>query len=189
MDTIMHRLMLALVALAATAFPAFAYDTPKALLDALYTPYKSGDDFNWDNWDEAQFRSKALNALFDKDAKEANGEVGRLDFDPYIDGQDYQVTELKFHDAVVTGNTAKVEVTFKNFDTAEDLMFSLVKEADGWKVDDVVSSNKDFPYSLKDIMSGPLVPPDAQGDGSGSGSGSSSGSGSGSSGSSGGDGK
>ncbi len=161
----MHRLLLALVALAATALPAFAYDTPKSLLEALYTPYKS-DTFDWDKWDEAQFRTKALNALFDKDAKEADGDVGRLDFDPYIDGQDYQITDLVFHDAVITGDTAKVEVTFKNFDTSEDLMFTLVKEADGWKVDDVVSSNKDFPYSLKDIMSGPLVTGPDEGDAS-----------------------
>ena len=59
-------------------------------------------------------------------------------------------------DAVITGDTAKVEVTFKNFDTAEDLTFTMVKEPDGWKVDDVSSSNKDFPYDLKDIMTAPL---------------------------------
>ena len=152
----MRRLALALLAFAATIVPAFAYDTPDALLKALYTPYSQGDSFDWSKWDEAQFRSKALNALFDKDAKEADGEVGRLDFDPYIDGQDYQITDLKFGDAQITGDTAKVEVTFKNFDLAEDLTFTLVKEADGWKVDDVSSANKDFPYSLKAIMEAPL---------------------------------
>jgi hypothetical protein len=153
----MHRLFLALVALAATALPAFAYDTPKALLEALYVPYEKGDSFNWDNWDESQFRSKELNALFAKDLKEADGEIGRIDFDPYIDGQDYQVTDLKLGDAAVTGDTAKVEVTFKNFGKGEDLMFTLVKEADGWKVDNVVSSDKDYPYDLKAIMEAPLT--------------------------------
>lgn len=154
----MRRLLLALFAVAVTAFPAFAFDTPAALLKALYTPYSKGDDFDWSKWDEAQFRSKQLNELFDKDAKEADGDVGRLDFDPYIDGQDYQISDLKFGDASITGDTAKVEVTFKNFDLAEDLTFTLVKEADGWKVDDVSSANKDFPYSLKAIMEAPLAP-------------------------------
>ena len=161
----MRRLLITVAAIAATIFPAFAYDTPAALLKALYTPYTTAN-FDWDNWDESKLRSKELNALFDKDTKEANGDIGRLDFDPYIDGQDYQITDLVFHDAVITGDTAKVEVTFKNFDTSEDLMFTLVKEADGWKVDDVVSSNKDFPYSLKDIMSGPLVTRPDEGDAS-----------------------
>jgi hypothetical protein len=152
----MRRLLIALALLVAGAFPAFAYDSPADLLKALYTPYSKGESFDWNTWDEAQFRSKHLNELFDKDSKEANGEVGRLDFDPYIDGQDYQITDLKFGEAQITGDTATVEVTFKNFDTAEDLNFTLVKEADGWKVDDVVSHNKDFPYSLKAIMEAPL---------------------------------
>jgi hypothetical protein len=56
----------------------------------------------------------------------------------------------------IKGDTATVEVTFTNFDLAEDLTFTLVKEKDGWKIDDVVSHNKDFPYSLKAIMEGPL---------------------------------
>ena len=154
----MRRLALALLAFAATIVPAFAYDTPKDLLEALYSPYSQGDSFDWSKWDEAKFRSKELNELFDKDAKESGGDVGRLDFDPYIDGQDYQITDLKFGNAQVTGDTAKVEVTFKNFDLAEDLTFTLVKEADGWKVDDVSSANKDFPYSLKAIMEAPLAP-------------------------------
>ncbi len=54
--------------------------------------------------------------------------MGRLDFDPYVDGQDYQITELKIGDAVIKGDKATVEVTFKNFDLAEDMTFTLVKE-------------------------------------------------------------
>lgn len=151
----MRRLLLAFAALVATVFPAFAYDTPAALLKALYTPYTTAN-FNWDSWDESKLRSKALNDLFAADLKEANGDVGRLDFDPYIDGQDYEVTGLTLGAAAVTGDTAKVEVTFKNFDSAENLMFTLVEEADGWKIDNVVSSNKDYPYDLKAIMTAPL---------------------------------
>ena len=152
----MRRLLVPLLALVAMITPAFAYDTPKALLEALYSPYSQGDSFDWDKWDESVFRSAHLNELFEKDAAETpEGMVGRLDFDPYIDGQDYQITELKIGEAAIEGDTAKVEVTFKNFDTPDALTFTLVKEADGWKVDDVVNSNKDFPYSLKAIMEGP----------------------------------
>ena len=153
----MHRLLLALVAFGVTALPAFAYDTPKALLEAVYAPYEKGDSFNWDNWDETQFRSKELNELFAKDLKEADGEVGRIDFDPYVDGQDYQISDLKFGDATITGDTAKVEVTFKNFEMEEDMVFTLVKEADGWKIDDVNSKGGADPYDLKDIMKAPLL--------------------------------
>ncbi len=152
----MRPLILAVAALAATIFPAFAYDTPAALLKALYTPYTTAN-FDWDNWDESKLRSKELNALFAADLKEANGDMGRLDFDPYIDGQDYQITDLKIGDATVTGTTAKAEVTFKNFDSAEDLTFTLVKEAYGWKIDDVNSKGGADPYDLHDIMTAPLT--------------------------------
>ena len=154
----MRPILLALSALIAMALPAVAatYDTPKALLEALYAPYEKGDDFDWSTWDEAQFRSGHLNDLFDRDAKEADGDIGRLDFDPYIDGQDYQIGNLAIGEPAVTGDIATVEVTFTNFGAPEDLTFTLVKQSDGWKVDDVVNHNKDFPYSLKAIMEGPL---------------------------------
>lgn len=152
----MRQLALSLLALASTIAPAVAYDTPKALLEALYSPYFKGDSFDWDNWDEAQFRSRHLEELYDRDAKEADGEMGRLDFDPFIDGQEYDISDFVIGEPAISGDAATVEVTFKNFDLAEDLTFALVKEPDGWKVDDVTSHNKDFPYSLKAIMEDPL---------------------------------
>lgn len=142
----------------AGAAPALAFDTPQALLAAVYAPYATpSDKFDWANYDEAPLRSKELNALFAKDAAETpDGEMGRLDFDPFVDGQDYALTGLTIGTPAISGETATVEVTFDNMGLGEDLMFHLVRETDGWKVDDVVSSNKDFPYSLKAIMSAPL---------------------------------
>jgi hypothetical protein len=154
----MRRIALAFALLLAALGPAAAFDTPEALLTALYKPYSVPfDQFDWASYDEAPLRSTALNALFAKDKAETpDGDIGRLDFDPFVDGQDYDLSGLTIGKPVIAGDTAKVEVTFKNFDQAEDMMFSLVKEPDGWKIDDVVSSNPDFPYSLKAIMSEPM---------------------------------
>jgi hypothetical protein len=153
----MHRLLTAaLLLLLAGAAPAFAYDTPADLMKAIYSHYTDAK-FDWDSFDEATVRSKALNMLFDKDAKEANGEVGRIDFDPYVDGQDYEITKLKIGAPTVKGDTATVEVKFNNFEMEEDMVFTLVKEADGWKIDDVNSKGGADPYDLKDIMSAPLA--------------------------------
>lgn len=153
----MRKLLLAsLLLLAAGAAPAFAYDTPADLMKAIYSHYTDAK-FDWDSFNEATVRSKALNVLFDKDAKEANGEVGRIDFDPYVDGQDYELHDLKIGTPAIKGDTATVEVKFKNFDMEEDMVFTLVKEADGWKIDDVNSKGGADPYDLKDIMSAPLT--------------------------------
>lgn len=150
------RNFLVVVLLALMSGPAFAYDTPRALLEALYAPYAQGDSYEWVDWDETQFRSAELNGLFENDAREADGEVGRLDFDPYIDGQDYQLSDLSIGAPQIAGDTATVEVSFSNFDHPETLSFALVREADGWKVDDVISADTDFPYSLKAILEAPL---------------------------------
>ena len=153
----MHKLLtVSLLLLLAGAAPALAYDTPADLMKALYSHYTDAK-FDWNTFDEATVRSKALNALFDKDSKEANGEVGRIDFDPYVDGQDYEVKDLKIGEATVKGDTTTNEETNKNFDMEEDMVFTLVKEADGWKIDDVNSKGGADPYDLKDIMSAPLA--------------------------------
>jgi hypothetical protein len=154
----MRLFLLSLAFVGAGLAPSLAatFDTPEALLKQLYVPYTSGDNFNWDNWDDAQFRDKHLNDLFAADLKEANGDVGRLDFDPYIDGQDYEIKDLKFGTPQIKGDVATVEVTFTNFGDPDDLTFTLVKEDGGWKIDDVVSKGNEYPYSLKEIMEGPL---------------------------------
>ena len=149
-------LLLLLVAPAWAAPTVPVFDTPRALLEALYAPYGQGDSFDWTVWDETQFRSAHLNELIRKDAIEAGDQMGRLDFDPYINGQDYQVTDLVIGDARIDGDKATEEVTFRNFDRPQAMTFTLVKEADGWKIDDMVSADKDFPYSLKAIMEGPI---------------------------------
>ncbi len=152
----MRRLALAALVLLAGLVPAFAYDTPKALLEAIYAPYLVASS-DWQERDETLLRSAGLNALFAKDSEEAGGEVGRIDFDPYINGQDWQIADLSIGEPMITGDTATAEVTFSNFDDPQDMTFSLVKEADGWKVDNVVSRAGEYPYDLKQTLSAPLA--------------------------------
>jgi hypothetical protein len=151
----MRRLALALTLVLASAASAFAYDTPKALLEALYFPYFQGYDYDWSDWHQTDFRSKALNALFEKDAAETpDDEIGRIDFDPYINAQDYEITDFAIGDARINGDAASVEVKFKNFDDPQDIMFSLVNEDGGWKIDDV-ESKVDPTYKLTELLTAP----------------------------------
>jgi hypothetical protein len=153
----MRHLALVVIFLVAGLSSAFAYDTPKALLDALYYPYSQGDDYNWDDWHANDWRSKSLNALFDADdAATPEGDVGRIDFDPYIDSQDYDLADLKIGDPAMSGDTATVEVTFANFGDAEHLTYSLVKEGADWKIDDVTSHNPDSMWSLRALLTAPM---------------------------------
>lgn len=152
----MARLMYSLMFSLTLVVPGLAFDTPQALMQAVYAPYVQAD-YDWSGYDDSAWRSKELEALFEQDAAETpEDQVGRLDFDPYVDGQDFDLSDLKIGNPAISGDAAQVEVTFKNFDAAEDLVFSLVHESDGWKIDDIVSSNPDYQWSLKQIMSAPM---------------------------------
>lgn len=145
-----------LVPLAASLFLALTslataqtYDTPQDLLEAFYEPYISGEFYE----DETPFRSAALQALYDADADSTPaGEMGALGFDPYIDGQDYELTDLTIGAPQIDGDTAIVDVDFRNFDQPQHLTYDLVFEDGGWRIDDVVSNNPENEYRLSEIF-------------------------------------
>lgn len=144
-------LLLSGLLLAAFAGPAFAqpYATPKALLEAFYAPYLT-DDFPEN---EETFRSAALNALYDADAQSTpEGELGALDFDPYIDGQDYQIADLKISEPEIEGDKATAVVSFTNFGEPREITYDLVFENGGWLIDDLQNDADDYPYRLSEIF-------------------------------------
>ncbi|MEO9297657.1 DUF3828 domain-containing protein [Devosia alba] len=137
-------MVLALTGLAA----AQTYDTPEALLEDFYAPYFTGEFYD----DEAPFRSAALQALHDNDAEiTPPGEMGAISFDPYVDGQDFDLTEFQIGTPTIVGAEAIVDVSFRNFGEPRSLTFELVNE-NGWKIDDVVSGNPENQYRLSEIF-------------------------------------
>ena len=142
------------VALLALATPALAesYSDPKSLLAALYAGYMPPNDVPPD---ETSLQSERLNGLFARDSEEANGEIGRIDFGPYINGQDYDITNLVIGEPYYAGGKAVVKVTFENMGTPNEMGFLLVDEG-GWKIDDVWNKSPDFSYDLLDILQAPL---------------------------------
>lgn len=127
---------------------AQSFDSPEVLLEAFYAPYISGDFPE----DDSAFRSEALQALYDQDAENTpEGEMGALGFDPYIDGQDFEITDLEIGTPEIEDDSALVDVTFSNFGEPRSLTYELVDE-DGWKIEDVVSHNPDNMYRLSEIF-------------------------------------
>lgn len=138
-------LFLALTGLAA----AEPYQTPEALLEAFYQPYLD-DEFTED---ESVFRSQALQALYDHDAEiTPEGEMGAIEFDPFVNGQDFAITNLVIGAAGIAGDNASVAVSFDNFDQPMVLDYDLVREDGGWKIDDVATSVGEYPYRLSAIF-------------------------------------
>ncbi|MHA6297663.1 DUF3828 domain-containing protein [Devosia sp. CAU 1758] len=145
-----------LVAAVATAFLALTtlvaaenFDTPEALLEAFYEPYFGGAF----GADESVFRSEALNAMYAADLENTpEGEMGALGFDPYIDGQDYDIADFAIGAPDIAGDTALVEVSFTNFGEPRLITYDLVFENGGWRIHDLEGVNPEFSYRLSEMF-------------------------------------
>jgi hypothetical protein len=144
--------LLAAALLSPAAWAAEKYGSPGALLTALYTPYldETGGD------DATPFFSTRLNALYAADAEATpEGEVGALDFDPVIAGQDFKISDLEIGTPETEGGATHVSVGFDNMGEKVTLDYSLVRESDGWKVDDIERKGGDYPWKLTAILAEP----------------------------------
>jgi hypothetical protein len=107
---------------------------PVSLIKAIYATYTEDND----NPGLPHVYSKRLQALIDKDEKETpEGMVGRIDWDVFIDGQDWKLTELKISEVSKSADKATVRATFKNFGSASNMLFDHVREEGHWRIDDV----------------------------------------------------
>jgi hypothetical protein len=151
-------IVLGAVAALLSAFPALAFDTPRALVDGIYQPYLAGQQ----QGDPSQFYSSRLKTLFATQAAEqmtaeveVTGSIGSataVGFNPFIDGEHGHIVDIAIGEPVVLGEQALVTVAFNNFDQPTLLSLSLVREADGWKVDDVTSTGGEENWMLSWLL-------------------------------------
>jgi Protein of unknown function (DUF3828) len=86
--------------------------------------------------------SKKLLTLIKKDEEANKGEVGWLDFDPISNSQDPCITKVKVGKPIMRARTATVSVKFLNWDYPMELIYTLVKEQDVWKVDNIATAHQ-----------------------------------------------
>lgn len=80
----------------------------------------------------------SLAELIWKDAVDAKGEVGALDFDPLYDAQDVEPKNLTVHPAQPDGGALRVPVSFESYGEKRQLTYVLASSADGtWKISDI----------------------------------------------------
>ena len=149
----LSRFILGLALAALIASPALAetYKSPKALLRALYSfDAASADDDGPSPY--SAFFSDHLNELLQLDLDNTpEGEVGALDFDPVISGQDGEASDVEIGQPILMDDRAEVEVEFRNGEKVT-LYYTLVREHGGWKVDDIANQQGDAPWSLGALL-------------------------------------
>jgi len=139
----------------AVAKPAFAADPgATAFVTAIYSAYKGKDAKGVPLANEriiGRYFEPTLAAAMAKDQKAAarRNEVGLLDFDPFLDAQDWDVSAFEIAVSDAAGGTAKAIVKFVNEGEAMTVVLDLVQAKNDWRVYDITWVHDDKTESLR----------------------------------------
>lgn len=145
-------LSVAVVALASP--PAAADSSARDFVAAIYDTYVSKERNGLALDNDAKVRryfEPSLAALILKDRKAAarRGEVGVLDFDPFVDAQDWEISDLAVAVEEAGRDKARATVKFKNADKPSVVALELVKTGNAWKISNVTWQPHEQPNNLR----------------------------------------
>jgi hypothetical protein len=150
-----RRDIVLLTAWAALASRATAADTSaRAFVAAIYDAYvgKSGNGIALDSEQKVRhYFEPSLAALILQDQKDAarRKEVGTLDFDPFVDAQDWDIAAFNVVMNDKGADKASGTVQFNNFGKAQTVVLDLVKIKNEWKITDVTWTPHENPNTLR----------------------------------------
>jgi hypothetical protein len=149
-----RRDIVLLTAWAALTSRAAADTSARAFVAAIYDTYvgKNGNGIALDGDQQVQhYFEPSLAALILQDQKDAarRKEVTTLDFDPFVDAQDWDIAA--FNIAINDKGVDKVSATvqFNNFGKARTVVLDLVKIKNEWKISDIAWTPHENPNTLR----------------------------------------
>jgi len=117
----------------------------KSFVEAIYANYIGKDSKGFFLESDAAMRRNfdpKLAALILKDRKEARGEVGKLDFDPFIDAQDWGIDRVDVEIREVGPDKTRATVSFKNLGDPKSVILDLVRLRMGWRIANITWDRK-----------------------------------------------
>lgn len=114
---------------------------PDAVVRALYQHYldtrtDSEVAFDYTNPDVAKtYFDPSLVKLIAADSKR---DTSRLDFDPFIDGQEFEIKSVDLETKMTSPREAVVTAHFDNFEQATTVTYKLARSSSGWRITDVL---------------------------------------------------
>ena len=133
----------AIALLCAAALPAAAQlPTAQAFLQSVYEPYLKAGFKGQPYTDAARFFAPDLARAMARDMQTAKqrGQPPTLDGDPFVDAQDWQVSNLVVR-VSGAGDTATGVVSFTNLGRPKRLAIDLVRTDAGWRIADIAGSS------------------------------------------------
>ncbi len=112
--------------------------TPEAFLRGIYTPYPNQDFKGQPFWQVDRFFAPDLARAIESDMREAKrrGEVPRLDGDPFVDAQDWDIANLAISVKTEGPKTIGL-VSFENQGKPTEITLDLVRTGIGWRISDI----------------------------------------------------
>jgi hypothetical protein len=116
--------------------------SPKTFVEGIYQRYLGKNTPGLDLASRAALElyfTPALADLIDKDAKEAEKlqEAPLLNGDPFVDAQDWEITDLMVSVQEAATDRASAVASFNNLGKAVSVRLSLQLTPKGWRVDDI----------------------------------------------------
>ncbi len=138
----MGKLLLIVAALAMAAFADAprGVEDPRAFVGEVYESYRAHPDAPPRDLSHAY--SDRLRALFDAyDAwqRQHDDLVGALDFDWWINAQDWSISRLSFVQYDFGPDRRVIEAHWTNIDRADSTRFFFVREGGRWRLDDAIN--------------------------------------------------
>jgi hypothetical protein len=138
-------------ALLLTGAAAPGYLDPLALVTAIYRGYVNDNNPPG----PAVPYSLRLQGLIDADAKATPpGEAGRLDWDVFVNGNDFELSHLKISLVSATTARAQIRADFDNHKRPQNIRIDLVRESGAWRIDEVRSTRPGARWTMSKILKG-----------------------------------
>ena len=137
--------ILALVAGFASAQPESSnLDTGKELVAQLYKEHSGKSDplqYPANKKLLPNYFYKPLLDLYLKDQEDSRGEVGKIDFDPLYDAQDFEISDFNLVVLPNKNGAGYVAARFKNTGIDQEIIFALQRTKMGWRIADIQYKN------------------------------------------------
>jgi hypothetical protein len=135
---------------------ASASADPAAVIRPLYARYTTPNAEFPDFEHQAPWSADLWTQLATMSARSDALNEPILDFDPLIGAQDYQLTNLNVtNEAVVEGSTAVVRAAFDNAGAHQEIVYDMVWEGGGWRVNNVRGDTDGTAWDLRQIAALP----------------------------------
>lgn len=138
----MGRLFLMLAALAAFAAAPRGVEDPRAFVAGVFENYRAHPDSPPP--DAAFAYSRRLGALFadyDRWQRRHDDLVGALDFDWWVNAQDWSLSNLSFTQSDPAPDRRVIEAHWTNIDRADSTRFFFIRENGRWVLDDAINGS------------------------------------------------